>query len=114
MIDDKLKAQAERLIKGVISCFLENLVVDTATSKASASVGNGTKSNTEGADVEENPNHVSNPKSNNETANEDHNSYPPPSQPVPLQSDFNLRSFKGDQAISAVDDVVYFYNSAVV
>ena len=114
MIDDKLKAQAERLIKGVINCFSENLVVDTGTSKASASVGNGTKSNIEGADVEENSNHVSNPKSNNETAGKDHNAYPPPSQPVPLESDFNLRFFKGDQAISAVDNVVYFYNLAVV
>ncbi|CAD5318385.1 unnamed protein product [Arabidopsis thaliana] len=57
MLDDKLKAQEKRIIEGVIHWFSENLVVDTGTSKASATAGNGTKPNPEAADVQENPNH---------------------------------------------------------
>jgi len=40
---------------------LENLVVDTRTSTASAAAGNGTKPNPEAADVEENTNLVPSP-----------------------------------------------------
>ncbi|CAD5332981.1 unnamed protein product [Arabidopsis thaliana] len=74
----------------------------------------GPQPNKEAADADENANPVSSPESKNKTADANVNPNPPSSQPVPMQTDFTLPSFHGDQAISAVDDVVSFYNSVDV
>ncbi|KAG7640664.1 Ulp1 protease family C-terminal catalytic domain [Arabidopsis suecica] len=130
MIDEKLKAQSEKILKGVIHWFTKNLVVDPDNPKADkeaadgdhgphadkevASGDNGLQADKETGGEEQNSNPVSSPESANEYEESDFNPIPPPRQPSPMQTDFTLPSFQGDQAISAVDDVVSFYNSVDV
>ena len=130
MIDEKLKSQAEQIIKGVIRWFSENLSVDAGNSKGSVSEEQGTQAEQAAADADENSNpanvdqtvadaekntnHVSSPDLPNENAEADVNTIPQPRHPVPMETDFTLPSFKGDQAVAAVDDVVSFYNSVDV
>ncbi|KAL9811778.1 hypothetical protein AtNW77_Chr5g0113191 [Arabidopsis thaliana] len=98
----------------VIHWFPENLIVDSGNPKGAAFGEHGPQANKEAADADENANPVSSPESKNKTADANVNPNPPSSQPVPMQTDFTLPSFHGDQAISAVDDVVSFYNSVDV
>ncbi|KAL9840385.1 putative Ulp1 protease family catalytic domain, papain-like cysteine peptidase superfamily [Arabidopsis thaliana] len=124
MIDEKLKAQSEKILKGVIHWFTKNLVVDPDNPKDGdhgphadkevASGDNGLQADKETGGEEQNSNPVSSPESANEYEESDFNPIPPPRQPSPMQTDFTLPSFQGDQAISAVDDVVSFYNSVDV
>ncbi|KAG7627093.1 Ulp1 protease family C-terminal catalytic domain [Arabidopsis thaliana x Arabidopsis arenosa] len=130
MIDEKLKSQAEKIIKGVIRWFSENLSVDAGNSKGSVSEEQGTQAEQAAADADENSNpanvdqtvadaekntnHVSSPDLPNENAEADVNTIPQPRHPVPMETDFTLPSFQGDQAVAAVDDVVSFYNSVDV
>ena len=111
MIDEKLKSHAEKIIKGVIRWFSENLSVDAGNSKGSVSEEQGTQAEQAAADADENTNHVSSPDLPNENAEADVNTIPQPRHPVPMETDFTLPSFQGDQAVAAVDDVVSFYNS---
>nr|AAD15517.1 hypothetical protein [Arabidopsis thaliana] len=130
MIDEKLKAQSEKILKGVIHWFTENLVVDPDNPKADKEAAdgdhgphtdkevalgdNGLQADKETGGEEQNSNPVSSPESANEYEESDFNPIPPPRQPSSMQTDFTLPSFQGDQAISAVDDVVSFYNSVNV
>ncbi|OAP08384.1 hypothetical protein AXX17_AT2G06050 [Arabidopsis thaliana] len=82
--------------------------------KEVASGDNGLQADKETGGEEQNSNPVSSPESANEYEESDFNPIPPPRQPSPMQTDFTLPSFQGDQAISAVDDVVSFYNSVDV
>lgn len=75
---------------------------------------NGLQADKETGGEEQNSNPVSSPESANEYEESDFNPIPPPRQPSSMQTDFTLPSFQGDQAISAVDDVVSFYNSVNV
>jgi len=114
MIDDKLKAQAEKIIKGMIHWFTENLSVDAGNRKGLVSGEHGTQAEHTAADADGNTNDVSSPDPPNKNAEADVNPIPPPCHPVPMETDFTLPAFQGDQAISAVDDVVSFYNSVDV
>ncbi|CAD5314656.1 unnamed protein product [Arabidopsis thaliana] len=114
MIDDKLKAQCEKIIKGVIHWFTENLSVDAGNRKGSVSGEHGTQAEQTAADADGNTNDLSSPDPPNKNAEADVNPIPPPCHPLPMETDFTLPAFQGDQAISAVDDVVSFYNSVDV
>ena len=56
MIDEKLKSQAEKIIKGVIRWFSENLSVDAGNSKGSVSEEQGIQAEQAAADADENSN----------------------------------------------------------